>query len=282
MADDLRVVAVDWSGRATGAAAHLWLAEARVGTDCPGDGGPELVRLECGRTRDQLVDHLVALLDDGPLVVGLDFSFALPTWWLEQEGYRDGPGLWAAAVDHGERWLQECAPPFWGKPGCAKPPGEPGAGLRVTERALSVGGIAPKSTFQIGGAGAVGTGSVRGWPHLLRLREAGYAVWPFDAPAAPPLVVEVWPRLCTGPVVKSDPLARGRYLQGRLAHVQGDARDLMGASEDAFDAGCTALVMAAHASEFAGLAAPDDPLAGREGWVWAPPGSSSTARPGAG
>ena len=31
MADGLRVVAVDWSGRATGAASYLWLAEARQG-----------------------------------------------------------------------------------------------------------------------------------------------------------------------------------------------------------------------------------------------------------
>ena len=265
MVDDLRVVAVDWSGRATAAAAYLWLAEARFG-----EHGAELVRLECGRTREQVVDHLVTLLDDGPLVVGLDFSFALPGWWLAQEGYRDGPGLWAAAVDQGEAWLQQCAPPFWGRPGCPKPPGGPDAGLRVTERALSVGGIAPKSTFQIGGAGAVGTGSVRGWPLLLRLRDAGYAVWPFTAPASPPLVVEVWPRLCTGPVVKSDAHARVRYVQTHLAHVQGEVRDLMCASEDAFDAGCTALVMAEHASTFACLDAPVDPLARCEGWVWSP------------
>ena len=38
--------------------------------------------------------------------------------------------------------------------------------------------VRPKSTFQIGGAGAVGTGSLRGMPHLLTLREAGCAVWP--------------------------------------------------------------------------------------------------------
>ena len=273
MADGLRVVAVDWSGRATGAASYLWLAEARQGDD-----GPELVRLECGRTREQLVDHLVGLLDDGPLVVGLDFSFALPEWWLAEQGHCDGPGLWAASATAGEEWLHTCAPPFWGKTGCPKPLGE---GLRATERELSVGGIAPKSTFQIGGAGAVGTGSVRGWPHLLRLREAGYAIWPFTAPAEPPVVVEVWPRLCTGPVVKSDPLARVRYLQTHLAHVQGEVRDLMCASEDAFDAGCTALVMAAHASSFASLDPPDHPVARSEGWVWSPP-AAATGRSGAG
>jgi hypothetical protein len=119
----------------------------------------------------------------------------------------------------------------------------------------------------------VGTGSVRGWPHLLRLRDAGFAVWPFDTPAVPPLVVEVWPRLCTGPVVKSDPVARVRYVREHLGHVRGAPRDLMCASEDAFDAGCTALVMTEHADTFTCLDRPDDPgnsFAASEGWVWSP------------
>jgi hypothetical protein len=276
VADGLRVVAVDWSGRASGVKQHLWLAEAAVGDD-----GPELVRLECGRTREQLVDHLVDLLvvdllDLGPLVVGLDFSFSLPEWWLREQGFGDGPGLWTAAAARGEDWLQRCKPPFWGRPGCPRPLA--GEQFRATERALRVGGILPKSTFQVGGAGAVGTGSVRGWPHLARLRQAGYAVWPFDAPAAPPLVVEVWPRACTGAVVKSDPVARHAYVQHHLGHVRGAPRDLMCASEDAFDAACTALVMAEHATSFTCLAAPpgDDGAARREGWVWSPPRSSPT------
>ena len=210
--------------------------------------------------------HDLRVVAIDPLAAVIEPAHAAGAWVHVDGAF----GLWAAAVAHGEQWLQECAPPFWGKPGCPKPPGEPGAGLRATERALSVGGIAPKSTFQIGGAGAVGTGSVRGWPHLLRLREAGYAVWPFDAPATPPVLVEVWPRLCTGPVVKSDPLARARYLQARLEHVQGDVRDMMCASEDAFDAGCTALVMAEHAPTFTRLDPPDHPVARGEGWVWAP------------
>ena len=50
------------------------------------------------------------------------------------------------------------------------------------ERAARVRGIAPKSVFQIGGAGSVGTASLRGMPVLQRLREAGFAVWPFDRP----------------------------------------------------------------------------------------------------
>jgi hypothetical protein len=47
----------------------------------------------------------------------------------------------------------------------------------------------------------------------------------------------------------------------------------MAASEDAFDAGCTALVMAAHTDQLAALSRPDGPAADaarREGWVWGP------------
>src|ERR1035438_6219537 len=51
------------------------------------------------------------------------------------------------------------------------------------EQAAKVKGIAPKSPFQIGGAGAVGTGTLRGIPELERLHEAGFRVWPFEEPA---------------------------------------------------------------------------------------------------
>src|SRR6202012_1913196 len=47
------------------------------------------------------------------------------------------------------------------------------------ERAAKMKGITAKSPFQIGGSGSVGTGSLRAMPALLRLREAGFRVWPF-------------------------------------------------------------------------------------------------------
>jgi len=94
------------------------------------------------------------------------------------------------ATREGEDWLAECAPPFWGRPGRPRP--VLAEHLRRAEKAISVAGISPKSVFQVGGAGAVGTGSVRGMPYLPQLRQAGFSIWPFD-PASPWTVLESTP-----------------------------------------------------------------------------------------
>lgn len=74
-----RAVAVDWSGARAGAGRRIWLGEAVPG---------ELLRLEGGRDRAALERHLRELADRaaGPLVVGLDFAFSLPAWFLEERG----------------------------------------------------------------------------------------------------------------------------------------------------------------------------------------------------
>ena len=256
----MTVIAVDWSGRRVGERRYLWLAEAAGGT---------LLRLECGRTREELVTELVArAADDPPSVVGFDFSFSLPAWFLDQQGHAGAAELWAAAAVDGERWLRECPRPFWGRPGRRRPDGEQ---LRATEAALAaVGGIRPKSTFQIGGAGSVGTGSVRGWPALVRLREAGFAIWPFDRPASPPVAVEIYPRVFTGPVVKSSGSARAGVLDARSPALRPELRDRAVASEDAFDAAVSALAMSIHENQLRTLARVDDEISRREGRVWTP------------
>jgi hypothetical protein len=257
----MTVVAVDWSGRRSGERRYLWLAEAADGS---------LLRLECGRTRAELVAELVARATEDPApVVGFDFSFSLPVWFLDRDGHQEAGDLWAAATRDGERWLRECEPPFWGRPGRRRPDGEQ---LRATEAALAaVGGIRPKSTFQIGGAGSVGTGSVRGWPALLRLRDAGFAIWPFDEPAHPPVAVEIYPRALTGRVVKSDRSARARLLDARYPALPPALRARAIASEDAFDAAVSALEMSGHEHALRALPRVDDGTARREGRVWIPP-----------
>jgi hypothetical protein len=257
----LTVHAVDWSGRRTAERKHLWTAEADDGT---------VLRLEAGRSRTEVVDELVARATEVPgVVVGFDFSFSLPEWFLDEQGFAGARDLWDAAALDGERWLRDCDPPFWGLPGRRRP--ELVGHLRRTEAEVAaVGGIRPKSSFQIGGAGSVGTGSVRGFPALARLQDAGYAIWPFDAPASPPVAVEIWPRTFTGAVVKSDAAARAAHLDLHLPELTTELRDLAVGSEDAFDAAVSAVFMSRHEAELRALPAVDDAAARREGRVWSP------------
>jgi hypothetical protein len=254
----MSVVAVDWSGRRAGERRHLWTAEAHDGA---------LLRLEAGRTRAEVIDELVARANESPgVVVGFDFSFSLPKWFLRERGYDDARALWDAATVDGERWLRECEPPFWGLTGRRRP--ELPAHLRRTEAEVAaVGAIRPKSTFQVGGAGSVGTGSVRGFPALARLQDAGYTIWPFDTPARAPVAVEIWPRTFTGAVVKSDARARAAHLDTVLPLLSSSMRDDVVGSEDAFDAALSAVVMSRHESELRSLPALDGDYR-LEGCVW--------------
>jgi len=255
------VVAVDWSGRRVGERRHLWTAEAD-------DGG--LVRLEAGRSRVDVVDELVARAHERPgIVVGFDFSFSLPEWFLAARGFTCARELWDAAAVDGDRWLRDCEPPFWGRPGRGRP--DLTAHLRRTESAMvAIGGIRPKSSFQIGGAGSVGTGSVRGFPALATLQDAGYAIWPFDEPAAAPVAVEIWPRALTGAVVKSSPTARAAYLDFHVPEIASTFRDAAVGSEDAFDAAVSAVVMSQHEAELRALPPAVHHVDLREGCVWTP------------
>ncbi|HVA09169.1 MAG TPA: hypothetical protein VNG12_20735 [Acidimicrobiales bacterium] len=254
-------VAVDWSGAKTGAASRLWLAHVRDG---------RLVALRNGRSRVHVVHDLVALRREGPggLVVGLDFAFSFPAWFLRQRGYRGVGELWEAAGVEGEQWLAECEPPFWGRPGRRRPPLE--EHYRRCEKTATVGAIRAKSVFQIGGAGAVGTGSVRGMPFLTLLRDAGFSIWPFD-PVSPWVVLEIYPRLLTGPVNKSDPAERARYMHGSPLEVEPEFEPSIIGSEDAFDAAISALVLHRQTAALTELSPSTDPLTRLEGAIWPPP-----------
>jgi hypothetical protein len=263
----VEVVAVDWSGAVTGSSTHIWLAHVVDG---------ELVALRNGRNRQEVVDDLVALRSRAPggLVVGLDFSFSFPAWFVRAQSCATVGDLWETVERDGEGWLAACDTPFWGRPGRRRP--ELQAHLRHAEQSISVGGISPKSTFQIGGAGAVGTGSVRGMPHLRRLRAAGFSIWPFDL-ASPWTILEIYPRLLTGPVHKSSREQRALYLAeapwaGSVALTPAFAASIV-ESEDAFDAAISALVMGRHLADLADLATlrqSTDPLTLLEGDVWRP------------
>jgi uncharacterized protein DUF429 len=253
----MQTIAVDWSGRERGASEAIWFARVRDAA---------LVELENGMDRAEVIAAVIAAARAEPdTVVGLDFAFAFPAWYSERRGWASGREIWDAMRDEAEALLAACEPPFWGRPG--RPAQQLGPPLREQEAELE---RVPKSVFQIGGAGAVGTGSLRGMRHLADLADAGFAIWPFDDPVQP-MAVEIYPRALTGPVLKSRHRARREYLARRFGAQDEVMRERAAGSEDAFDAAVSAIVMARHRHELAALRpAPPDSRRRLEGAIWTP------------
>ena len=254
----MECIAVDWSGALTGSAAKIWIASAVSGS---------LTALVAPGSREAVCAALMARRTvNAPCVVGLDFAFSMPQWFASARGWHDVSDVWSAARDDGERWLRDGAAPFWGRAGVPRAHDETN-GWRVTERTWPTR-PRPKSVFQIGGAGAVGTGSIRGMPMLLPLRAAGWAVWPFDPPSTHTLV-EIYPRVFTGPIVKRDAAARANFLAEHRITDSPVFTDAMLASEDAFDAGVSALRLS-EVIPRSPLPVIDDPVSRIEGRIFVP------------
>jgi Protein of unknown function (DUF429) len=253
-----RVIAVDWSGKAKGAAESIWRAVVVDG---------HLVELENGLDRTEVTEWIVQYAQKHPrTVVGLDFAFSFPAWFCAREGWGSGREVWAAMQLDGDDLLRACEPPFWGRPGIKTQ--TLGQGSRQTE--IDVKAQA-KSVFQIGGAGAVGTGSLRGMHHLGMLADEGFAIWPFDEQGWP-LVVEIYPRLFTPKgLVKSRHLHRRAHLTQAFPDQNPVLLERAAGSEDAFDAAISALMMARNLDDLENLPvfAPGSPQL-IEGCIWSP------------
>jgi hypothetical protein len=254
------VLAVDWSGAALGVHQKLWLAEVR---------GTTMTRLECTRDREELSSHLVELKKANQhFVVGFNFAFSLPQWFLEINGLTSAPQLWSLARSKAEKWLQDCPPPFWGKHNRLKPPED--KHFRWTETTINaLGGIKPDSGFEVMGAGDVGTGALRGLPLLKQLQDAGFSIWPFDE-LHWPLVVEIFPRLLTGPEHKAVPEQRLGFLSNLDVDIPAQLKDKAVASEEAFQAAISALAIAGEWYNLTKLAKTTDPVLQLEGLIWYP------------
>ena len=258
----MSAIAIDWSG-AKQPRGKLWLAQADQG---------QVHELRSLSSREDAVDRLVEILLSDPTAVGgLDFSFSFPGWFLRDLGLTTALGFWTQVERDGERWLRDCDPPFWGRPGKKKPLLESHF-RRAEEQVAAVGGIRPKSCFQIGGAGAVGTGSIRGIPLLTRIRDAGVSIWPFDPPTLP-LVVEIYPRMLTGAVIKSSEADRAAYVEQHWPDLSATVRVAVVGSEDAFDTAVSALVMDQHIVELRCLRGSDE-IGQLEGEIWTPAAGS--------
>ena len=133
--------------------------------------------------RDQAVALVLACAS--PVVAGFDFSFGFPAWFAREHRCTTIADVWALDERDGEEWLASPpTPPFW-RDRCEIPVERR---FRRCEEPLR----SAKSIFQLVGNGQIGAGSVRGMPHLARLREAGFAIWPFDHPSDR-TVMEIYP-----------------------------------------------------------------------------------------
>ena len=250
-----RHVAVDWSGSLSRSGSQIWLAAVEDGL---------LVTVRGPLTRAEVVETLLEWSSEGiPLVVGLDFGFSFPEWYIRHLGCASAMDLWELAAASGESWLASCQPPFWGRPGRRRGPQEQ---YRRTESEVAA---RPKSVFQVGGAGSVGTGSIRGMPALLQLRQRNFAIWPFDRTPGS-FVMEIYPRLLTGPGPKRQLAWRQAYLDALGWPTEIALRERCASTEDAFDAAVSALRMWQHEDELRGLAAARDETDRLEGRIWSP------------
>jgi hypothetical protein len=219
------VIAIDWSGarRAKG----IWLAVVTGG------------RVTTSRALANREDAIAYVTDlAAPFIAGFDFSFGVPEWFAHAQGCTTIDDVWARATRDGETWLSP-TPPFW-RSRCDVAPEQ--RFRRCETRYPSA-----KSIFQLVGNGQVGAGSVRGMPHLSRLRAAGVAIWPFDA-AGERTAFEIYPSALRREVPDAGPFT----------------------NEHERDAVCSALVMWRHRETVAALRAATDPTTRIEGDVWAP------------
>ncbi len=224
-----RYVVVDWSANSTPKLGRdsIWIAALDE------TGEASVVNVA---TRSEAERRLVELLTDDPMsttLLGVDFSLGYPAgtasalglagmpwsamWAMLAERIcdddRNGNNRFAVAGELNER-LTAGAGPFWGCPPSAanehltttRPaPTATLAQFRAAEGVLRSQGRRPFSSWQLLGAGAVGSQSLLGIPRLARLRRRfgnRVEVWPFTTGAEAPVlsdgaivVAEVWPSM---------------------------------------------------------------------------------------
>ena len=129
-----RAIAVDWSG-AQEPKGKIWAAVAV---------GPRLEVLQMKHSREDAVDWLIEQLKQQPnTIAGLDFAFSMPAWFVRKHGCDTAIDFWTVVEREGEKWLECCRNPFWGKEGTKMP--RDCELFRETERAVRKAN--PKSTF---------------------------------------------------------------------------------------------------------------------------------------
>ena len=295
------VVVVDWSANSTAKTGRdsIWIAA--VGTHDLTEFS--LVNPSTRAAAEQHLAQLIGDAAGSRVLVGCDFSFGYPAGFASAIGHTsDAPWetIWARLGDElvddpdnsnnrfavASRWnasISDGPGPFWGTTAAAhisptlqrtKAPGFPHPSqhpdrpdlqeFRVVEQVLRASGLRPSSSWQLAGAGCVGSQALTGIAMLARLRRRAdiaqrLMVWPFETglsveriEASPGAVVlaEVWPSQVDLDLATHDvrDAAQVSGLAAWLAALdrRGDLAELFSPAIDTVD---TAVVM------------------GEEGWV---------------
>ena len=251
-----RVFAVDWSG-ALNFKRKIVLAEvSEIGLEELKDNW---------KCRDTVADYLIEKgREDKNFVVGLDFAFSFPQWYLEEKRCQTAVDFWKLVKKEGEKWISYS--PFFTKGTWNSPKSQ----YRKTEKEINERtSMNPETVFKLIGPKQVGKSSIRGMPILGKLRQNGFNIWPFDPPKLP-MVVEIYPRLFYGrDIKKSDLEQRWKYLMN-YPDISEYHRMVATCSDDAFDAVVSALEMFSFRKELASCPPVDDDAAKMEGLIWYP------------
>lgn len=224
-----RFVVVDWSANSTPKLGRdsIWVAHFDVA------GGTSVTNLATRQLAEAFLGELLETEPTLTTLVGVDFSLGYPAGTATALGADDGlwSSMWTLLAEHIvdddrnannrfavaaelNRRATGTASPFWGCPPSsagrhltATKPSDvsPLAPFRFTEGVLRDQGRRPFSSWQLFGAGSVGSQSLLGIPVLERFRArfgARLDVWPFTTALASPVldegaivVVEVWPSM---------------------------------------------------------------------------------------
>jgi len=303
------VVIVDWSGSSTPRSGgdSIWSCALDV------DSGEPV--LENHRTRGAARDHLHSVLLSSAgqrVLLGFDFSYAYPEGTTAAAGL-PGASAWQAMWAHlaaeivddernrNNRFEVAAAlnarissghGPFWGSP-----PGRAGESLsarkapgfahfsaggvlaefRATERRFLDNRLRIASTWQLLGAGSVGSQSLTGIPVLHHLRHhpqlaARSSVWPFETGFTPD------PTFGRGDAIVHAEIWPGSIPLDRTLHVVRDAAQVLGLSRH--------LAALDRAGELGALFAPElsdaerDAALREEGWILGAPAPAPISRSG--
>jgi hypothetical protein len=259
-AESTTVIAIDWSGNArrSEARSKIWRAEVV---------NRELTSVTNGLDRQETIDYLIEKTSTIPgLIVGLDFSFSFPQWFLDHLGVATASESRDMVVRDGEGWLADPQSPFWRQ---AKPE-IPQEFRRTALESHDLTDLQPASIFKLVGADQVGPGSLRDMVQLARLKAAGFSIWPFDPPQLP-MVVEIWPRGLYGNVVKTQDEARRSYLTEYWPNLSQESEDLVSKNDDSFDAAVSALFMGRNIEHLLRGGFHTGPYHRTEGRIWLQP-----------